>query len=117
MCSQDLWQSVKRDAARQVMDMVDADIPGEPSQQERKLIVGAAVKRRLVKAPVRLGILNSMLELMLDVEQPYPGRRGNQGDRHMDSDELHKSYLPDNQCGNGDYRRVGPQSRTQIEPE
>jgi hypothetical protein len=46
--AQDARQSVLGDTAAQMMDVVDADIGGEPAQDAWQLIVGAAAKRHRV---------------------------------------------------------------------
>ena len=67
-------QSVAGNTAAQMMDVVRADIGGEPSQDVRQVIVGAAVKRRLVQVPGSVMSPNRILELVLDIEQPDPDR-------------------------------------------
>src|SRR5260370_42662817 len=44
-------QPVIGDAAAQMMDVVHADIGGEPAQDDRQVIVGAAVERHFVQVP------------------------------------------------------------------
>ena len=48
--------------------MVHPDIGGEPAQDVRQVIMGAAVKRRLVKFPALVMGPECVLELVLDVE-------------------------------------------------
>jgi hypothetical protein len=48
--------------------MVHPDIGGEPTQDVRQVIMGAAVQRRLVKIPALVMSLEGVLELVLDVE-------------------------------------------------
>jgi hypothetical protein len=64
-------QTVIRNTAAQVMDMVDADVRREPAQDSRKVVVGTAMQSRFLKAPPVLMRPECPLELMLHVEQPY----------------------------------------------
>ena len=57
-----------------MVDMVHPDIGGEPTQDVRQVIMGAAVQRRLVKIPARVLGPEGILELVLDVEQPDSNR-------------------------------------------
>src|ERR1700730_1504556 len=77
------WQSVVGDTAAQMMDVVDADICGEPAQDTGQGIGRAATKRRHVQVPVPLMRPNGILELVLDIEQPDPDRGRKQHDWHM----------------------------------
>ena len=65
---------VVRDARVQVVDVVQADVPGEELQRLRQVQVGAALERRLGVAPVLGTLPVDVLELVLHVEQPDAGR-------------------------------------------
>jgi hypothetical protein len=80
MVAQHQRQSVKGDAAAQMMDVVNADIGSEPAQRARQGIIGAAVKRRLLQVPFSVADPYGMLELVLDLEQPNTER----GREHQD---------------------------------
>src|ERR1700730_11550383 len=56
------------------MDMVHADVGREPPQDGRKVVMRAAVERRLVQAQGLVWGPESVLELVLNVEKPYPDR-------------------------------------------
>ena len=73
--AQHLAQPVARDPAAQMMDVVDADIGGEPAQHARQVEVRAAVQRRLRGSSSPPSLPVGVLELVLDVEQPDPDRR------------------------------------------
>ena len=74
-------QSVVWDTAAQMMDVVNADISGEPAQDAREGIMRAAVKRHLLQVPSSVVSPYGILELVLDVEQPDTGRGREQHDR------------------------------------
>ena len=71
-------QVVVGDARAEVVDVVEADVAGAELQHPRQLQVGAAAQRRLGVAPVLAALPVGVLELVLDVEQPDPGRAGEQ---------------------------------------
>src|SRR6478609_2620428 len=68
---QHLWQSIIRNPAAQMVDVVDADIGGKPSQDARQVIVRAALQSGLMKAPAFVMGPERILELVLDIEQPH----------------------------------------------
>src|SRR5258707_9424691 len=74
MVAQHQRQSVKGDAAAQMMDVVNADIGSEPAQRARQGIMGAAVKRRLPPGPCSVADPYGGLEMVLDIEQPNADR-------------------------------------------
>ena len=75
MVAHDCREAIERDPAVEVMHMVQPDIGRQPVKWRRKIIVRAAVQRRLVQLPIRTVVPGRVLELMLDVEQPHPDRR------------------------------------------
>jgi hypothetical protein len=50
------------------MYVVDADIGGEPAQETRKLVMRAAVKRRVMQIPILIIPPIGVLELVLDIK-------------------------------------------------
>ena len=64
-------QSVKGDAAAQVVDVVQADIGGEPAQQRRQIVMRTAMQARPHAGPTSVALPKGMRELVLDVEQPH----------------------------------------------
>ena len=66
-----------------MMDVVNADVGGEPAQKARQGIVRAAVKRRLLQIPSVVVSPYGILKLVLNIEQPDPGRGRQQHDRQM----------------------------------
>ena len=83
MIAQHLRQPVERHRARQMVHMVDADVSGEPAEHGGKLVVGAAVQRRVLEIPV-FGLRPvGVLELVLDEEQPDARGGRHKGDRQL----------------------------------
>ena len=76
MVAQHALQPIVGNAARQMMHVMDADVGGEPAENARQLIIRAAMQCGLVQGPCRLIRPVGVLELVLDVEQPDPYRRG-----------------------------------------
>ena len=52
------------------MDVVDADIAGEPAQHERQVVMRRAVQCGMLELPLFAFRPVRLLELVLDVEQP-----------------------------------------------
>jgi hypothetical protein len=65
-----LRQPVERNAAAEVMHVVNADVCGEPAQYGRKIIVRASVQGRLVLSPTAITFPNCIFELVLYVKEP-----------------------------------------------
>ena len=80
MISQYFRKAIKRHRGRQVMHMVDADIPCRPTQQDGKIVVRAAVQRGVLEIPAAILGPVRFRELMLNVEQPHAYRGCHQGD-------------------------------------
>jgi hypothetical protein len=78
------FEPVVRDAGIEVVDVVEADVAGEPLQQARQLEVGAALERRRNRMPGRLPGPERILEPMLDREQPDADDRADGDDRTLD---------------------------------
>jgi len=87
MVAQYVLQAIAGNSTGQMMDVVDADICREPSQDTRQLIVRAAVQRSVVKIPGLVVGPVRVLELVLDVEQPDTNRRRQNNDRQMHKQE------------------------------
>ena len=81
MVAQHERQPVIGDTAAQMMNVVNADIGGEPAQEARQGIVRAAVKRNLLQVPSSVVGPYGILELVLDIEQPDTDRGREQHDR------------------------------------
>jgi hypothetical protein len=78
-----------------MMDMVDADIGGEPAQDPRQVIVRAAMEGAGVEVPLAsLGPMG-LLELVLDEEEPDADRTGDEGDRELHQKERADADGPD----------------------
>ena len=93
--AQYLRQTIIGNSAREMMDVMDADIRGEPSEHARQIVVGAAVQRRLVHVPFLVRVPDCLLELMLDIEQPDADRGGQQRHGEMQKQERSDAEQPD----------------------
>lgn len=78
MVAQHFGQTVERDAAVQVVDVVDANIGREPLQYGWQDIMRTAVQGGLVQLPVLVGIPLRLFKLVLNVKKPNASRSGNQ---------------------------------------
>src|SRR3546814_13965444 len=67
-------QVVVRDACAEMVDMVVADVAGEPLQDLRQLVKRAALQRCRRVIPVFVARPVHVLELMMHVEQTDAGR-------------------------------------------
>src|SRR5438094_9193407 len=93
-----------------MMDVVNADIGGEPAQKARQGRVRAAVKRRLLQIPSVVVSPYGILKLLLNVEQPDPGRGRQQHDRQMHKQEWTDAdppYRPGAKSREGRTRHAG----------
>jgi hypothetical protein len=73
--AKDFGKTVERNPAGQVVDMVDADVSGDPSQDRRKVVVRTAGKGGIGYVPLVLAAPARVFELVLDVEEPHAGHR------------------------------------------
>src|SRR5581483_10543813 len=78
-----------------MVDVVDANIRREPTQYSRQIIVRAAMQRRFFKTPTDLMCPECHFELVLYVEEPHPGRSGQQNDRQLYKKEGPNAYGKD----------------------
>src|SRR5579872_2760628 len=99
-------QPVKRHPAAQVVNMVNADIGGEPAQHRRQIVVRAAIKRRSCKIPIAAFGPNCVLELVLHVEQPHAGCSTEDCDRQMHKQKRPDTDPPNNHRSRKSDRRV-----------
>ena len=82
------------------MNVMDADIGGEPAQGRGQVVEGTAFQRLPAKIPLFLAVPFGFAELVLHVEQPHADRAGEQDRREMDDDEGDGTH--DQRRGNGD---------------
>src|SRR5258708_10812819 len=80
-------QPIIRNPARQVVDMVEADVAGHPVQDPRQIIERGALECRRLEGPACPAIPISLLALMLDVEEPDADRSGEQDNRQISNEE------------------------------
>ena len=104
---------------RQMMDVVHADVGGEPAQHRRQVEVRAAVQPAGMELPARVALPVGVLELVLDVEQPDAHGRGEPGDRQLDQEQVARADQPgegDQDGGDGEVGRhhvaPGPGARS-----
>jgi hypothetical protein len=76
-------QSIIRDLAAPVVQMMEADVRGHPVQQIRQVIVRASVRRGDVEVSAPVICPVGVLEVALNVGQPNPRRRGDQEHRDV----------------------------------
>ena len=76
-------QVVIGNTAIKVMDMMKADVAGEPLQDTRQTIVRTAFHRRTTKFPLLVRLPIGVFKLMLDEKQPAPNCSGNDHNRDM----------------------------------
>ena len=88
MVAQHRAEPVARDARREMVDVMDADVGGEPAQHRRQVEMRAALHRTGLEAPARVPLPVGVLVLVLDVEQPDADRRGQPGDRRLHQQEV-----------------------------
>src|SRR2546430_1795776 len=96
-----------------MMDVVNADVGGEPAQKARQGIVRAAVKRHLLQIPRSVVSPYGILKLVLNIEQPDPGRGRQQHDWQMHKQEWTDADEP---YHDGDKRRDGDIGRAGAKP-
>jgi hypothetical protein len=85
---------VVRDLGAQVVYVVQADVAGEELKRLGQLQVGAAAQRRVGVGPLVGALPVDVLELVLDVEEPYPRGPGEDHRGHLDEQELLPSEQP-----------------------
>src|SRR5258707_13701826 len=87
-----------------MMDVVNADISGEPAQKVRQGVVRAAVKRHLLEIPRFVVSPYGIFKLVLNIEQPDTG-----GGRQQHNWQMHKQERThaDKPYNRGDKHRDG----------
>ena len=99
MIPQDLRKPIERNAARQVMHVMHADIAGEPTERRRQFVERATVQGRLGLAPFPGCFPGGSLELMLNVKEPHPGRCAEGDNREVDAEKRREARDPDQEGG------------------
>ena len=87
-----LEKSVVGDTAAHVMNVVHSDIAREPMQDSWQIVERTSTKPRGVEVPGATLFPIGVLELVLDVEEPYPGRGCNRCDRELHHQKRLKSH-------------------------
>lgn len=78
MIAKHALQAIERNAARDMVHMMDANIGGHPSQYSRQIVVRTAKQGGFRVIPFVPAAPIGLLELMLNVEEPYADRGGQQ---------------------------------------
>src|SRR5690348_5719663 len=94
MIAQDRREPVIWNAAAEMVHVMDTHICGEPPQDDRQMVMRASVQGGLLLLPIGIALPASVLELMLDVEQPHAGSRREQRRRNLDENERVQSDQP-----------------------
>ena len=87
--------------AIQVMYVVKADASRKPLEDRRKLEVRASAERGRVEIPVAVAFPMGRVELMLHIEQPVTGPRGDDDHGKIRSDDGKKAEYSE---GDPEYR-------------
>ena len=77
---------VVRDTRAEVMDVVEADISGEPLEDFGKLVKGASFESGVREVPVVFAFPINAFELVLDVEEPDTGDRSDANGRQLNEE-------------------------------
>lgn len=104
---QDLGQAVEGDAAVEVVDVVDADVGGQPAQHRGQVVVRAAIERGLVQLPVLRLVPMRRLELVLDIEQPHADRGGDERGGQEHEEKRVEADKPDDGTKDDEQHQVG----------
>ena len=70
------FQVIIRYARAKMVDVMEANVAGKPLQHSRQLVERTPLHGGGCVIPFLIPLPINTLELMLDVEQPYPGRSG-----------------------------------------
>ena len=87
--------------------MMDADIACEPPQQDRKIVMRAAVQCGVLEFPVVAFGPVRFLELMLNIKKPDTGRRRDQRDWRLHQEKGTYSHQPHQAYDRKDDAKVG----------
>ena len=60
------------DLRAQMVDVMETDVPAEPLQDGRQFIKGTALQAGFEVIPLAVALPIHSLEIMLNIEQPYP---------------------------------------------
>lgn len=103
-------EPVTRDSTVQMMNVMNANIGGEPAQQAWQRVVRAAVKGDLLPVPGAFVSPHGMFELVLHIEHPDADRSSEQHDWKMHEHELADADQPHHhgdECCDGGIGRHG----------
>ena len=90
-----------------MVHVMHPDMTCEPCQSRRKFVVGASLERRFVKAPVAVVSPKRILELMLDIEEPYGDRGAYDHHRRLHEKKWPDPHQPDQHRRDAGDRRIG----------
>ena len=77
-----------------MVNMVKADISGEPLKNLRQFVERATLNRRLRVVPIFPALPINVLKLVLNVEQPYSSRTRHRENRELDDEKGHDAKNP-----------------------
>lgn len=103
----DLFQAIIGDAGSQVVDVMVADVAGEPLQEFGQLVIRTALHGGADEVPLLIWFPVGVLELMLDIEKPdaYAGRDEEHGEENFQ--ERQHANPPHEEREGGDDGGVG----------
>ena len=96
MIAQYAVEAIERDAAAEVVDVVYTDIGSKPAHHDGQVVVRAAVQGSLMHPPIPVFGPDRPFKLVLDVEQPYADRGGQQDDWDLHEQKRADPDKPDN---------------------
>lgn len=113
--SEDVAKPIERNAARQMVHMMGADICSKPPQNDRKIVVRAAMQGSFMDVPFLFSVPNRVFELVLHVRQPHTDHGSEvhcrKEDQHQDAD----AAVPNNKAKNGENGSVRPKRTDPME--
>ena len=89
------------------MNVVKADVPGEPLQYPRQFVVGTAFEASRDKIPVGMAGPITPFIIMLDIEQPHASGCSHDNDRNMHQQVLSPTHDQDQQAHHRQDSQVG----------
>ena len=96
--AKDLGKTVEWDSARQVMNVVDADIPGDPAHYAGQCIVLTALQCCFVNVPILVALPAGFLELVLNIAEPHASHRGEKHRWKKHEQQDMPTTEPDERC-------------------
>ena len=89
------------------MQVVNADVAGEPHQGLRQIVEGASVQGGLGMRPVGLMLPMGVLELVLHIKQPDADGGADEDNRQLNGEERADANGVDQQCRDRHQAKIG----------